>query len=241
MRKAQSVWHCGVNNLSHTQTHTHVARQAQQSSCHVALSEVSFHCCSFFIQHATFSFEFYAPSAASHGSGSGTKSNAYAPYTVHREPSHILFSFPSATIDVAQLNLIRRPTVATSASTPAAAVVAFSFAYSTTFFSLFSAVLARSSLLGFLTFARPRHLHLFLPQREEEKNEDEATHNFLQFGKRTEECTHCYCCNVLHVNHAKTIAATRACACSICRNEPTTSHGSWYHLARWFFCYRVQI
>lgn len=118
------------------------------------------------------------------------------------------------------------PTVATSASTPAVAVVAFSFAYSTTFFSLFSAVLARHSLLGFLTFARPRHLHLFLPQREEEKNEDEATHNFLQFGKRTEECTHCYCCNVLHVNHAKTIAATRACACSICRNEPTTSHGS---------------
>lgn len=93
----------------------------------------------------------------------GYKSNAYAPYTVHREPSHILFSFPSATIDVAQLNLIRLAGVV--ASSASAAVVAFSFAYSTTFLSLFSAVLAHSSLLGFLTFARPRHLHLFLPQR----------------------------------------------------------------------------
>lgn len=155
--------HCGVNNLSHTLA----ARQAQQSSCHVALClcEVSFHCCSFFIQHATFSFEFYAPSAAPRVTHTPRIQRTGNPHTS-------CFHFRQLQLTLLNLtSFLSPPTVATSASTPAAAVVAFSFAYSTTFFSPCSAVLARYSLLGFLTFARPRHLHLFLPQRGGEKEE----------------------------------------------------------------------
>lgn len=99
-----------VENIIWT-THTHTRRrQAQQSPCHVSLSLMFRFIVAVFsynTRHFHLNFMPQVQPATAATLRAGYKSNAYAPYTAHRQPSHILFSFPSATIDVAQLNLIR--------------------------------------------------------------------------------------------------------------------------------------